>query len=359
MSELPIVLVTGASGFIATHVVSILLAEKKYRVRGTVRDANNEKSTKPLKDAFPELELVSADLNKDDGWKEAVAGCTYVHHLASHPFENPRDRNELIRPAVDGTKRVLEACAEAGTVKRVILTSSIAAISTGYLGNEDKPHDHVYTPDDWTNPDSQRCPAYEASKTYAEKAAWEFVEKLEGEKKFELVTIHPAGVFGPLILPRTSVSHIFFETLLTRKMSSVPDIMVPFVDVRDVSKAHVAAMTKGISGQRYILWSESPSLRTLAHILAEEFNPQGYRVPVANMWKMTLWIGTLFSAQAKIIYNLLGCHVTCDISKMKEDLGIEPIGLKECSFDSAYSLIEHGIIPKMAGLKSREKKEEE
>ena len=101
----------------------------------------------------------------------------------------------------------------------------------------------------------------------------------------------------------------------------------------------------------------------------------GYRVPVANMWKMTLWIGTLFSAQAKIIYNLLGCHVTCDISKakslyfgnpmndfvfqMKEDLGIEPIGLKECSFDSAYSLIEHGIIPKMAGLKSREKKEEE
>ncbi|XP_065840889.1 uncharacterized protein [Oscarella lobularis] len=124
-------------------------------------------------------------------------------------------------------------------------------------------------------------------------------------------------------------------------MSSVPDIMVPFVDVRDVSKAHVAAMTKGVSGQRYILWSESPSLRTLAHILAEEFNPQGYRVPVANMWKMTLWIGTLFSVQTK------------------DDLGIEPIGLKECSFDSAYSLIEHGIIPKMAGLKSREKKEEE
>ncbi|XP_065840424.1 uncharacterized protein [Oscarella lobularis] len=358
MSELPIVLVTGASGFIATHVVSILLAEKKYRVRGTVRDANNEKSTKPLKDAFPELELVSADLNKDDGWKEAVAGCTYVHHLASHPFENPRDRNELIRPAVDGTKRVLEACAEAGTVKRVILTSSIAAISTGYLGNEDKPHDHVYTPDDWTNPDSQRCPAYEASKTYAEKAAWEFVEKLEGDKKFELITIHPVAVFGPLILPKVSASHGFILMLLKRQVPSVPDIGIPFVDVRDVAKAHVAAMTRGTPGQRYILYTDTKPLRDIAHILADKFNPQGYRVPVSKMWKITLWIGKLFDKKAELLYAFLGSHLKFDNSQVKE-LGVELIGLKKSLMETAYSLIEHEIVPKMAGFKGEDQDKDE
>ncbi|XP_065840425.1 uncharacterized protein [Oscarella lobularis] len=357
MSQLPLVLVTGASGFIATHVVAGLLAEKKYRVRGTVRDVNNESSTKPLREAFPDLELFSADLNKDEGWKEAVAGCTYVHHVAS-PATIDLPPQEYIRPAVDGSKRVLEACVEAGTVKRVVFMSAAAAISSGLAGNEGKPRDYVYTPDDWTDPESPRCRPYEASKTYAEKAAWEFVEKLEGDKKFELITIHPVAVFGPLILPKVSASHGFILMLLKRQVPSVPDIGIPFVDVRDVAKAHVAAMTRGTPGQRYILYTDTKPLRDIAHILADKFNPQGYRVPVSKMWKITLWIGKLFDKKAELLYAFLGSHLKFDNSQVKE-LGVELIGLKKSLMETAYSLIEHEIVPKMAGFKGEDQDKDE
>ncbi|XP_065840426.1 uncharacterized protein [Oscarella lobularis] len=357
MSELPRVLVTGASGYIGSNVVAALLAEKKYRVRGTVRDATNETRTKPLRDTFPEIELFSADLNKDDGWKEAVAGCTYVHHTASpFPSRLPSHPDELIRPAVDGTRRVLEACVEAGTVKRVVMTSSIATMSTGFVGNEGKPRGHVYTKEDWTDPEWSRCPPYEAGKTYAEKMAREFVEKLEGEKKFEFVTIHPAGVFGPIIFePSTSLG--LLAVLMKSEFPSVPDLMIPFTDVRDVSKAHVAAMTKGVSGERYILWTDTLSMRAFARILADEFNPQGYRVPLRNMWKTTLWFAQLVDSRVKMAYSWIRSYVKYENSQTKEDLGVEPTTAKESAIDTAYSLIEHQVVPKMAGFKGRENKD--
>ena len=144
------VLVTGASGFIATHVVQ-QLQRQGYKVRGTVRSKTNEKKVKPLLSLCPnaehELELVEADLMKPDGWNEAVADCSYIMHIAS-PFPNaePRDENELIKPAVEGTLQVLRACREAKCVKRVVLTSSVVSISGGF-----EESDKAFTEADWTD----------------------------------------------------------------------------------------------------------------------------------------------------------------------------------------------------------------
>lgn len=189
-----LILVTGASGYIATHIVKKLL-EKGYRVRGTVRSLRDEKKVGPLRQLAQnsrfELELVEADLMNEDSWSNAVKGCTYVLHTASpFPLKQPSNEDELIRPAVNGTLFVFRACVQEGSrVKRVVLTSSIAAIA----GNTYK-NGYTYSEKDW--PDVQGLEPYLKSKTLAEKAAWDFVRDREknGLPCFELSVINPGLV---------------------------------------------------------------------------------------------------------------------------------------------------------------------
>ena len=199
-ADAPLVLVTGASGYIATHIIKQLQTQGKCRVRGTVRSLKNEDKVKELKGLVPDythpLELVEAELNDEECWKAAVQGCTFVYHVASpFPLGNPRDENELIVPAVNGTVNVLKACVEAGTVKRVVVTSSCIVVTH---------HDdsHVLTEKDWTP--EENTSAYTKSKIRAERAAWEFVEKLEDEKKFELAVVNPSAVVGPFLIRSNS-----------------------------------------------------------------------------------------------------------------------------------------------------------
>ncbi|XP_065840963.1 uncharacterized protein [Oscarella lobularis] len=359
MAGVPLVLVTGATGFIASHIIAALLADGKYRVRGTVRalakQDDDDRVQKVLKQTFPELELVEANLTKDEGWKEAVAGCTYIHHVASpFPAASPPNADDIIRPAVDGTRRVLSACANAGTVKRVVLTSSVSSISNGMSGNRGVGTDHVYTSDDWTDVDGP-CAPYEQSKTIAEKAAWKFVQNLEADKAFELVAINPSAVFGPLILPRTSTSHGMVFVLLTRMLSAVPDVAVPFVDVRDVARAHLVTMTSATApGNRYILWNNTVWLKEIAEVLGKEFISQGYDVPQERMTKIQLWISKFVNPIAKFFYSVVGIRIVFDNEKLKEELGIEPIPLQKTAIDTAYSLIESGIIEKKDDYKGPE-----
>eukprot|EP00118_Oscarella_pearsei_P020894 m.231314 g.231314 ORF g.231314 m.231314 type:complete len:258 (+) comp40067_c4_seq1:253-1026(+) len=222
------------------------------------------------------------------------------------------------------------------------------------LGNVGLPADHVYTSEEWTNADLPRCPPFEASKTYAEKAAWDFVKDLEDEKKFELVTILPALVFGPLIFPKFNLSHGLLSYLINRQGPAVPDMHIPSIDVRDVSKAHMAAMTKDVApGNRYIVWQSTAPLRDVAKVLAKEFNPQGYNVPVGNLPTFVLWFAKLFNSEAKTIYSLIGCKTQFDITKLKEELGIEPMDVEETFIECCYSMIEKEIIPKKPGYKGR------
>ena len=188
-----LILVTGASGYIACHIVKKLM-EKGYRVRGTVRSLKDEKKVAPLRKLVPnpkhELELVEADLLKEETWPDAVKGCTFVIHTASpFPNTNPRDENEIIKPAVNGTLFVFRACAQEEKVKRVVLTSSVAAIA-----GDNFEHNKHYTEKDWADPNL--LSAYPKSKVLAEKSAWEFLEerKKNNLKCFELAVINPGYV---------------------------------------------------------------------------------------------------------------------------------------------------------------------
>lgn len=200
-STAPLVLVTGISGFIASWVAHGAL-KLGYRVRGTVRSLANEDKVKHLRDLCPgskfKVDLVEADLMDEGCWAAAVADCDYILHVAS-PFviDEPKDPNELILPAINGTLNVLKAASNLPRLpKRVIVTSSSAAIAYGT-----DTHNRVYTDADWTVPDSKEFPisSYTKSKVLAERAAWEFMENLPADKKFELATINPTLVQGPML----------------------------------------------------------------------------------------------------------------------------------------------------------------
>ena len=192
--ENEIVLVTGASGYIATHIIKQLL-ELDYRVRGTVRSLKNESKVAPLRKLVNnpkhELELVEADLLDEKSWLDAVRGCTYVLHTASpFPNEAPADENELITPAVNGTLNVLKACVQDDSiVKRVVLTSSVAAIADSPLIDGKS-----YSENDW--PEPKTLSPYPKSKTLAEKAGWDFVKERESQNQrcFQFSVINPSYV---------------------------------------------------------------------------------------------------------------------------------------------------------------------
>ncbi len=300
-----LVLVTGASGFIAGHCVRELL-EHGYRVRGTVRSLKAPEKSAHLR-ALAErtggsLELVEADLGSDRGWTEAVAGCTYVLHVASpFPAEVPKDEMDLIRPAVDGTTRVLRACAESGTVKRVVVTSSVAAIAFGH-----DPHDHkVRTEADWSN--VNRCEAYQKSKTLAERAAWELAEGLPAGKRFELAVINPGFVLGPVLNADPGTSGEVVRKLLMREMPACPRIGFAPVDVRDIAIAHRLAMERPeAAGNRYICAGDHMWIEDMAKVLAAEFNPKGYRVPTGRLPYWLMWIIARFDKTIRLALEYVG-----------------------------------------------------
>ena len=271
------VLVTGASGFIAGHVIEELV-RAGYTVRGTVRSRSAREKVAHLPAA---VELVEADLDRDEGWAEAVAGVDCVQHVASpFPAGVPGHEDELIRPAVDGTLRVLRAAAGSGSVRRVVLTSSIAAINSGH-----EPSDKVYSERDWSNPD--RSAPYPKSKTLAERAAWEFAEG----KSFELVAVHPGLVLGPVLRRESTTSTDVVRMLLSHSVPGSPRMAFAPVDVRDVAVGHRLAMERPqAAGKRYILAGDQIWMQDIARVLAEEFGPRGYRVPTRLIPYWLMWI---------------------------------------------------------------------
>ena len=252
----------------------------------------------------------------------------------------------MIRPAVDGTINVLQACADAGTVKKVILTSSIAAVSNGISGNPNLPPDHIYDESDWS--DEASCEAYERSKTKAERAAWDFVKKLEANKMFELVVLNPAYVQGPLLSRAAGeATKSACLRLFSGELFAIPNVYLPIIDVRDVVAANIAAMEKPEAvGNRYILVSETVSYRDIAQYANEEFKLQGYKIPTLPLPKIGVWMVKFFNADAKRLYPLIGKCMIYNNEKMVGELGITPRSAKESVIDLCYSLINLGDVKK-------------
>ena len=244
------VLVTGGSGFIASHTILQLLAAG-YQVRTTVRNLSREGDVRAMlknggADAGSRLSFVAADLMSDGGWPAAVAGCEYVLHIASpFPSSMPKDENELIVPAREGALRVLRAARDAG-VKRVVMTSSFAAVGYGHPQGE-----ALFTEKDWTDPSGADVMPYTKSKTLAERAAWEFIAR-EGAG-LELAVVNPVGVFGPVLGPDYATSILLVEKMMDGALPGVPRMALGVVDVRDVADLHLRAMTNpAAKGERFL-----------------------------------------------------------------------------------------------------------
>ena len=351
--DVPIVLVTGASGYLSSHIIKQLLEQGRFRVRGTVRSLENEKKVKPLRKlvAKPkyQLRLIEADLLHPKSWTEAVRRCSYVFHVAS-PVSRGKEKNPdvVIKPAVDGTTTVLKACSETGTVKRVVLTSSTVAV-VGLAGDQGNPKDHVYTEKDWAN--EATGTTYEKSKVRAEKAAWDLVKQLDESKRFELVSVCPGLLEGPILALSHADSTVDLAvSIMTGKMSRFPDVHFLVADVRDVAAAHIAALEKPeAAGNRYIAFSERLAMKEIAQILATEFKPQGYKITAKGLPKAAMWAAKFVNSNAKMMYQMLGKQLNLSNEKMRGELGIEPRPPRDTLIDLGYSVIEMGVVPKKPG----------
>lgn len=330
-----LVVVTGASGFIALHCIQLLL-NQGYRVRGTLRDLSKEGALRAClgeNEASPlALSFAPADLTRDDGWDDALKGADFVLHTASPvPPAPPKNIDELVIPAQGGTLRVLAAAAAAAAaVKRVVVTSSIAAILSGH---EQRPG-RVFTENDWSQLDGKMA-AYSRSKTLAERSAWQFVEGLPDNSRFELVTLNPSYVLGPSLGGSDNTSNEIVRKLLAREVPGVPQLYFPIVDVRDVAEAHVLAMTsRAAAGERFILSSEGAWFREIAETLEQA----GYHVPTREVPNWLVTVLSWFDPTIKLVVDDLGWKYDPSNEKARKLLGFQPRAIKESLIDTAKSI---------------------
>jgi nucleoside-diphosphate-sugar epimerase len=329
-----LVLVTGATGFIAGHCIAELLRHG-YAVRGTVRSLRSAQ-VDHLRALGGSLELVEARLDADEGWAEAVAGCTYVLHVASpFPPSTPQHEDELVRPAVDGTLRVLRAAAESGTVRRVVQTSSVSAVAEGHDRDAARP----LTEADWSV--LERAQPYARSKTLAERAAWRFVEE---DGRIELAVINPGLVLGPLQHPAARTSLETVQRLLDGGMPAVPMLGFAPVDVRDLAVAHRLAMeSPKAPGNRYICAGPHTWLVDMARTLAADLGPRGFRVPTRRLPYWAFWLAARFDPTLRMALGFVGRRQHLSSTKAVDELGWSMRPTADTVRDTGRSLVEHGL----------------
>jgi dihydroflavonol-4-reductase len=332
------VLVTGASGYIAGFVVKALLAGG-WRVSGTIRNlARADAVRASLGVSADQLPLTAADLTHDAGWAEATAGCDFVQHIASPlPTGTVRTDDDLIIPARDGALRAVRAAHAAG-VKRVVMTSSVAAMYYGMTGQ-----DRTYTEADWSDLTSPATNAYAKSKTIAERAARDWVAANGGG--VEYCTINPALVLGPVLGGDFSGSLAVVTKMLNGELPGLPAIGFGICDVRDIAAAHVAAMTTpGIDGERFLCSGEHLAMADVAAILKSRLADAAKRVPTMKLPNFVVRLSALFDPEIKLVLPELGRTRIGDASHARAVIGWNPRPAAETIVDTARSLIAAGLV---------------
>jgi nucleoside-diphosphate-sugar epimerase len=329
------VLVTGGSGFIGSYCILDLL-QAGYRVRTTVRSPEREATVRELlgAESAQDLSFVTADLMSDDGWRDAVSGCEFVLHVASpFPLGPPKHEDELIVPAREGALRVLSAARDAH-VRRVVMTSSFAAIGYG-VPTGDRP----FTEQDWGNPDGDGVSAYAKSKTLAERAAWDFIAA-EGSG-LELSVVNPVGVFGPVLGPDYSTSIQLVKRLLDGAMPGLPQVAFGIVDVRDVADLHQRAMTDpAAAGERFLaVAGEFMTVPEIAAVLRERMGADASKVPTRVLPNWLVRVVSRFDSSVKQIVPELGKVKQASNAKAKRVLGWGPRSNEEAIGATAESLL--------------------
>jgi dihydroflavonol-4-reductase len=325
------VLVTGATGYVAGFCVRELL-EHGYDVRGTVRNVKTADVAHLRR--LGEIELAQATLDADEGWAEAVEGCDYVLHVASPiPFKAPRHEDELIRPAVDGTTRVLTAAARAG-VRRVVYTSSLDAVTRNRATSG-----QVHTEEDWS--DLAECNAYAKSKLLAEKAAW----NRAGEHGPELAVVLPGAIIGPQLQLKKESSADIVRRMMAGEMPAIPPLSLAFSDVRDLATAHRLAMeVPAAAGSRYICAGGPAWMTDIARILKDEFASRGFRISTRPVPPWVIRAAALVSDEAKLAADMVGSAHEISVGKARRELGWTQRPFRQTILETAEFLIACGAV---------------
>jgi nucleoside-diphosphate-sugar epimerase len=342
------VCVTGGSGFIGSHSILQLLAAG-HEVRATIRDRKREADVRAMltrggmaRDA--PLSCHAADLMDDSGWADAMKGCDYVLHVASpFPARAPKNDEELIVPAREGALRALRAARDAG-VRRVVLTSSFAAIGYGHPSGKTQ-----FDESDWTIPDAPGVPAYPKSKTLAERAAWDFVEREGGG--LELSVVNPTAVFGPILGPDFSTSIVLIQRLMNGAVPGLPKLRFGVVDVRDVADLHIRAMTNpAAKGERFIAVGDGfKTILEMARILRERMGAAAARVPTRQLPDWLVRLAALWDPGVRTIATELGKRKNADHDKAARLLGWSPRPDPDAIVATAESLGRFGLLKDGAG----------
>jgi len=338
------VLVTGGTGFVGIHAILQLL-QKGYHVKTTLRSLKRKDDILAMLqrggiESFENLVFVEADLTKDDNWDEAVKDCSYVLHIASPIFlALPKDENEMIRPAVDGTLRVLNAARRAG-VKRVVMTSNFGAV-----GYSHKDPQIPITESEWTDPNEKGLSSYNKSKVMAERAAWDFIRQ-EGAG-MELSVINPVGIFGPALSADLSSGFELVKNIIDGSMKAIPKLWLNIIDVRDVVDLHLRAMVSpDANGQRFLaLAGGKISLPEIARLIKEKMPEIAGKISGKTSPNWLVRIGALFNPKAKAIASMLNASRNVSNDKAREVLGWQPLANnEEAILLSVESMLKFGHI---------------
>ena len=337
------VLVTGGSGFIGAHCILQLLGAG-YSVRTTVRSLAREADVRSMLKAGgaepgAALSFAAVDLMSDEGWQAAAAGCTRVLHVASpFPAGVPRHEDDLIVPAREGALRLLRAARDAG-VKRVVMTSSFAAIGYGQ-----KPTGAPFTEENWSDPNGPGVSAYAKSKTLAERAAWDFISREGGP--LELSVVNPVAVFGPVLGPDYSTSIQLLKRLLEGALPGLPRLSFGVVDVRDVADLHLRAMVNpAAKGERFLaIAGDFMSIQEMANVLRTRMGPAADRVPTRMLSDWMLRLAALFDPEIRQTVPELGTVKRATSEKARRMLGWAPRSKEDAITAAAESLVRLGLL---------------
>jgi len=341
MAQGETVLVSGGSGYIGGWCVVTLL-QRGYSVRTTIRDLSREAGVRAAiagaVDPEDRLAFFAANLTSDAGWDAAAEGADYMLHVASPlGVPEPRDPYDLIVPARDGALRALKAAAKGG-VKRVVMTSSVAAASPPGATSDGKTDETV-----WTNPDEPGVGAYSRSKVIAERAAWDFVGSHGGA--MTLATVNPALVLGPVLSGDFSDSVQVIQRLLSGKVPGVPRLGFNIVDARDVADLHIRAMTAPeAAGERFIAAGDFAWMADMATLLRARLGASAAKVPTGKAPDFLLRLVALFDRDLKSVTPSLGRRREFSSAKAARILDWRPRPIDETILDCAHSLIAAGVV---------------
>lgn len=318
------VLVTGGSGYVGGRCVKTLL-ERGYDVRTTVRSLAKEAALRAAVSGGDRLRVFAADLTKDEGWDDAMAGCDYVLHVAS-PLGGQSDPGAFLAPARGGTLRVLAAATKAG-VKRVVMTSAAAAA---------RPRRGVSDETVWADPDDPQFDAYRRSKILAERAAWDFMK----DKTVQFSTILPGAVFGPVLTKESMGSAGIVAGMLRGRPPGLAKIGLWIVDVRDLADLHIRAMlAPEAAGERFLAAGEFLWMAEIAKTLRDRLGTQAHNVPTRVLPNIFVRLLSLFAAQLRAMVPLLGQKNELITTKARRVLGFAPRPAAETIIDCARSLL--------------------